>query len=264
MTITFTGVPVSTSNEPACAANASGSRSCDGDRPRRTAITTTTGSNAATAPLTLISAVSSADQQHREHDEARPALAGTVDQLLAGPRGDSGRIERFADTKSEAMKITAGSPKPASAWLEVEDAGRPERKGHAERHERDRQVVPDEHGHSRAEHEEGDRLRRPCEALRTSIPLCYSMAAAMPSITSEATNRIPMSGSMNRIHLSYRYARKRDAGHHHGACRGDEPRDGRRPSSRRSQQAAVKRRRSRRAARAAASRAWHRPKTRER
>ncbi len=59
-TITLTGVPVSASSDPACAPKASGSSSCDGERPVRTAITTATGTSAATAPLTLISAVSSA------------------------------------------------------------------------------------------------------------------------------------------------------------------------------------------------------------
>ena len=51
-TTTFTGVLVSASSEPACAPKASGSSSCDGGRPSRTAITTTTGTSAATAPLT--------------------------------------------------------------------------------------------------------------------------------------------------------------------------------------------------------------------
>ena len=56
----FTGVPVSASIEPACAEKTSGMSNCDEFRLRRTAMTTTTGSKAATAPLTLISAVSSA------------------------------------------------------------------------------------------------------------------------------------------------------------------------------------------------------------
>ena len=57
--------------------------SCDGARPVRTAITTTTGSSAATAPLTLISAVSAGDQEHRQQHQpgatrrppGRPAAA---------------------------------------------------------------------------------------------------------------------------------------------------------------------------------------------
>ncbi len=58
--MTLTGVPVSVSIEPAWAANASGSSNCDGGRPMRTATTTAIGSSAATAPFTLISAVSPA------------------------------------------------------------------------------------------------------------------------------------------------------------------------------------------------------------
>ena len=59
-TITLTGEPVSASSEPAWAPKASGIRIWDGDMRRRTAITATTGRSAATAPLTLISAVSRA------------------------------------------------------------------------------------------------------------------------------------------------------------------------------------------------------------
>ena len=68
--MTFTGVPVSVSIDPACAPNTSGISSCEGDRPVRTAITTTTGSSAATAPLTLITAVSAGDEQHRQDERA--------------------------------------------------------------------------------------------------------------------------------------------------------------------------------------------------
>ena len=59
-TRTFTGVPVSANIEPAWAAKARGIRSCDGDSFSRTASTTTIGTSAATAPLTLMSAVSAA------------------------------------------------------------------------------------------------------------------------------------------------------------------------------------------------------------
>ena len=59
-TSTFTGVPVRASIEPAWAANASGISSCDAGIASRTAMTTITGSRAATAPLTLMSAVTAA------------------------------------------------------------------------------------------------------------------------------------------------------------------------------------------------------------
>ncbi len=74
-TITLTGDPVSASSEPAWAPKASGIRSCDGDMRSRTAITATTGSSAATAPLTLISAVSSGDEQHHQDDQPRAAVS---------------------------------------------------------------------------------------------------------------------------------------------------------------------------------------------
>lgn len=56
----FTGVPVSASIDPPWAAKASGMSSWLGASPARTATTTTTGISAATAPLMLISAESTA------------------------------------------------------------------------------------------------------------------------------------------------------------------------------------------------------------
>ena len=54
------------------------------------------------------------------------------------------------------MKSTAGSPKPARAWVEVEHAGRPQRERDADRYDRDRQVVPDEHDDGHREDDEAD------------------------------------------------------------------------------------------------------------
>ena len=59
-TNTLTGLPVSASSAPAWAPNASGISSCEDGRRTRMAITTTTGTRAATAPLTLMRAVTSA------------------------------------------------------------------------------------------------------------------------------------------------------------------------------------------------------------
>ena len=95
-TSTFTGVPVSASIEPACAPNTSGIRSCDGGRFSRTAITTTTGSSAATAPLTLISAESTPTNSIISDDQPPPALPGAANQHLPGPGGDAGLLERRA------------------------------------------------------------------------------------------------------------------------------------------------------------------------
>ena len=54
--MTLTGVPESASSDPALAVNATGIRNRDGGTASRTAMTTTTGSSAATAPVTVISA----------------------------------------------------------------------------------------------------------------------------------------------------------------------------------------------------------------
>ena len=113
-TITLTGEPVSASSEPAWAPKASGSSSWDGDSRSRTAITATTGSRAATAPLTLISAVSTATSSivsTISRVRLSPAFAiSSCPAQAVTPVASSASLT----TKSEAMKITVGSPKPAS------------------------------------------------------------------------------------------------------------------------------------------------------
>ena len=109
-TMTFTGVPVSASIEPACAENASGRSSFDAGVPSRTAISTTTGSSAATAPLTVISAVSPPHSSmsrttRRVRLSPAPAItrwpAHAVTPVASRPS---------LTTKSAAMSTTAGSP----------------------------------------------------------------------------------------------------------------------------------------------------------
>ena len=115
-TITFTGVPVSASSDPACAPKATGINSCDGDRPRRTAVTTATGTSAATAPLTLISIVRAATSSIvRTTSRVRLSPARAMSCCPAHavtPDASSPSLT----TNSDAMKITVGSPKPSNAW----------------------------------------------------------------------------------------------------------------------------------------------------
>ena len=117
--ITWTGVPVSVSNDPACAKNTSGISSCDGARRSRTAITTTTGSRAATAPLTLMSAVSPATMSIISTSRrARPSPAQAISRWptqVVTPVASSASLT----TNSAAMNRTVGSPKPARAWSSV-------------------------------------------------------------------------------------------------------------------------------------------------
>ena len=112
-------MPVSASIEPACAPKTSGMRSCDGGRFSRTASTTTTGSSAATAPLTLMIAESTPPK----------SIISTISRkrLAPEPRASTCPVQAVRPvfssapetTKSEVTKIVAGSPKPASAWLSV-------------------------------------------------------------------------------------------------------------------------------------------------
>ena len=116
LTMMFTGVPVSASIDPACAEKASGISICDGDRAARVATTTTTGMSAATAPLTLISAVSTATNRHTTVSSRPRSVPPRA--ISCCPAHAVTPVESSASptTKSVAMKMTVGSPKPASAW----------------------------------------------------------------------------------------------------------------------------------------------------
>jgi hypothetical protein len=114
-TMTLTGLPVSMSSEPACAANASGSRSCEGGRVVRSATTTTIGSNAATAPFGVISAVSTAPISiTTTSSRARPPPARPVRACPTQVVTPDASMPSLT-TNSDAMKMMMGSPKPASA-----------------------------------------------------------------------------------------------------------------------------------------------------
>lgn len=111
----LTGDPVKVSIEPAWAANANGRSSCDVDLPRRTAKTTTIGTSAATAPLTLINAVNAATSnmialKRRTRDS--PTFASSFSPAhVVTPVASRASLT----TKSAAMNTTVGSPNPASA-----------------------------------------------------------------------------------------------------------------------------------------------------
>ena len=96
-----------------------------------TAMTTTTGSSAATAPLTLIergqrrrtsSIVRTSEPGPARHRPARRAAgpAQVVTPVASRPS---------LTTNSVAMKMTAGSPNPASACVERQDARSPTGRG---------------------------------------------------------------------------------------------------------------------------------------
>ena len=111
----FTGVPVSASREPAWAENANGMSICDGGSPTRVATTTTTGMSAATAPLTLIRAVSSATSTQTVTTNGvrrRPPRSMTCWPTQAVTPVES---RASLTTKRQAMNTTVGSPKPDSA-----------------------------------------------------------------------------------------------------------------------------------------------------
>ncbi len=154
----FTGEPVSASIEPAWAAKASGISSRDAGCRVRTAVTTTTGKSAATAPFTLISAVSTAHSQHHQHEQPPMTRSGVVDELLAGPRRDPGRVEGLADDEQRGDVDDGGITEPGERLVDVEHACRPQRERRADRHDLDRHPVGDEQHH----HDSRARRRRSC------------------------------------------------------------------------------------------------------
>ena len=85
-TITFTGVPVSASSEPACAPNASGISSCDGERPSRTAITDDDRQQRGDRAVDADQRRQDRDEQHHQHDQPRAALARRARSAAARPR----------------------------------------------------------------------------------------------------------------------------------------------------------------------------------
>ena len=130
---------------------------CEGERPRRIAITTTTGSSAATAPLTLISAVNTATSDiMRTSSRTRlcpawainPCPAQAVTPVASRP---------VLTTNSDAMKITRGIAKSPERFLEIGHSGEIQRERCAEGHQDDRNAVPDEQHHDPGDDGEGER-----------------------------------------------------------------------------------------------------------
>ena len=67
------------------------------------------------------------------------AVAGPIDELLAGPRGDTGRIERLADDEQGGDEHHDRIAEPAERLLDVQDPGRQQDEGRPDGHELDRQ-----------------------------------------------------------------------------------------------------------------------------
>ena len=112
---TFTGLPVSRSRPPAPPAKANGMSSRDGGNDRRMAITTTMGTNVATEPFKPIKAVRTAassmvsSRSLRIPDPVR--FTNSCPTQVVTPVASS----PSDTTNSAAMRMTAGSPKPAKA-----------------------------------------------------------------------------------------------------------------------------------------------------
>ena len=114
------------------------------------------GSSAATAPLTLITAVSRATSSIIRMIEPRPARSRPVDQLLAGPGGDSGRVDPLADDEQGGNEEHRCIAETGQRLIQSENTGRRqgERRTHGDH--LDRKLVPDEQGDDRRQHQVDD------------------------------------------------------------------------------------------------------------
>ena len=112
---TLTGVPVSARSEPEWPLNASGISRSEGRRRSRIAITTVTGISAATEPLTVTSADStahSASSSTTTFDAPDPdAVSRRCPAHVVTPVASRPSLT----TNSDATKTTVGSPKPEIA-----------------------------------------------------------------------------------------------------------------------------------------------------
>ena len=155
-TTTLTGVPVRASSDPAWAAKATGSSSCDGVRPRRTAITTTTGTRAATEPLGLIRAVSRATTTMvRTSSRVRlaPARAISCCPTQAVTPVD---VQGLADHEEGGDEDDRGVAEAGEGLVEGEHAGGVEGQRRADGHQLHRELVPDEEHDDRRQDGEAD------------------------------------------------------------------------------------------------------------
>ena len=123
-----------------------------------------------------------------QHDQPRAALArrarpARCPTQAVTPDASSPSLT----TNSEAMKITVGSPKPASACSSASTPVAHSASATPMRDDRDRQPVPHEQHHGGAEHEEGDRAvvhhELPCDACTSRPASCRSRRPCRPRST---------------------------------------------------------------------------------
>ena len=82
-------------------------------------MTTTTGNSAATAPLTLMRAVSPATRAMVSTSSRVRSVPATVDESLSRPAVTPVASRPSLTTNRAAMNSTVGSPNPASDWSRV-------------------------------------------------------------------------------------------------------------------------------------------------
>jgi hypothetical protein len=106
--------------------------------------------------LGVINALSRGRQHHREHQQPDVAAADPGGELLANPGGYTGCVERLAHHEERGNEDDDRIAETSKCLIQVHQAGGPQRERDRERHDPDRQPVPDEQRHGRRRNDEAD------------------------------------------------------------------------------------------------------------
>ena len=153
----LTGEPVSTSSDPAWAPNASGISSFDGGRPSRVAITTIIGTRAATAPLGVMTADSTAHRISTNATRRVGSERAARTSRWPGPGRHAAGVERLGDHEERRDEQDGGIAEAGERLLQRHHAGRVQGERDGERDHGDREAVPDEEDDGRRQDDQGDR-----------------------------------------------------------------------------------------------------------
>ena len=140
----MTGLPVRVRSDPACAPKASGSSSFDGATTMRDAMTTTTGSRAATAPFTLMRADSTATTTMTSTVSLRTSPPPRRTSCWPAQAVSPVPSRPSATTNSAAMSDDGRIGEAGEGLLQVEHPGGEQGERHADRDEPGRDAPADE------------------------------------------------------------------------------------------------------------------------
>ncbi len=98
------------------------------------------------------------DRPHDEDQQPAPAPARVPHHHLPDPGRDARRVERLGDYEQRRDQDDGRVGEPRERLLQRDHIGRPQRQRDPERHDADRQPVPDEHDDGDRQDGQDDRL----------------------------------------------------------------------------------------------------------